>query len=355
MNKPSRRSRGGVTIQDVARLAGVSPMTVSRVVNGDKNVRDTTRGAVLDAVRALNYSPNVAARNLAGASATHIGLLYSNPGASYLSLFLVGALEGCRRLGCQLVIDSCGDTEQEQRDAARRLIDDPVEGVILPAPLSEIPHIAGEFEAAGVAVVSVAVGLTPPRGLNVRIDDFKAAYEMTRRLIALGHRELGFIRGHPNQSASEQRWCGFAAALREAGMDPAQAPVEQGYFSYRSGLEAAERLICRPSRPTAIFASNDDMAVATVAVAHRHGLQVPTDLSVVGFDDTSIATTVWPELSTVRQPITAMAEAALELLFNELRARGVGETTMPIEHVLAHEVIERESAAAPRARARLKA
>ena len=355
MSRPGRRGRGGVTIQDVARLAGVSPMTVSRVVNGEKNVREATREAVLAAVRSLDYTPNAAARSLAGAEATHIGLLHSNPSASYLSKFLVGALEGCRRAGCHLVVDSCGEGEAEERAAAMRLVDDQVDGVILPAPLSEFPHILGEFDAAGIPVVGVAVGKTPPDRLNVRIDDHRAAYDVTRHLLDLGHRRIGFIRGHPNQSASERRWRGFADALLEAGVDPARAAVEQGYFSYRSGLEAAERLLDRDPELTAVFASNDDMAAATVNVAHLRGLQVPEDLSVAGFDDTGIAITVWPELTTVRQPVEAMAEAALDLLLTELRARRSGGSVTPAEQVLEHTRVIRDSAAAPRARSRRKA
>jgi LacI family transcriptional regulator len=126
--------------------------------------------------------------------------------------------------------------------------------------------------------------------------------------------------------------------------------MEQGYFTYRSGLAASERLLSRPSPPSAIFASNDDMAAAAISVAHRRGLTVPGDLSVVGFDDTSLATTVWPELTTVRQPISAMAEAALELLLADLRGRRSGATRHSAERVLEHELIVRESSAPPGAR-----
>jgi LacI family transcriptional regulator len=124
-------------------------------------------------------------------------------------------------------------------------------------------------------------------------------------------------------------------------------PVEQGYFSYRSGLIAGERLLGRDNRPTAIFASNDDMAAATVSVAHRLGLAVPEDLSIVGFDDTALATSVWPELTTVKQPIAAMAEAALELLIADLRSRQNGATHKAGERVLSHALIIRESSGPP--------
>ncbi|MDP8993468.1 MAG: LacI family DNA-binding transcriptional regulator [Pseudomonadota bacterium] len=344
----SRRSRGSITIQDVARAAGVSAMTVSRVINGERNVRESTRAAVLDAIKRLNYSPNAAARSLAAGEATHIGLLYANPSAAYLSQFLVGALAGARRAGCHLVLEACeSETADEQAEATRRFVESGVDGVILPPPLSESRPIHAELAAAATPVVTVAMGLTEPGNLNVRIDDFAAAKAMTNHLLALGHRRIGFIRGHPNHSASAERARGFAAALDDYGLEAEQGPTEQGYFTYRSGLVGAERLLLRTPRPTAIFASNDDMAAAAVNVAHRRGLDVPKDLSVVGFDDTWPATTVWPELTTVRQPIAAMAEAALELLLADMRSHRSGGAPKESERVLDHELVVRESCGPP--------
>ena len=348
MSRPSRRSRGTTTIEDVARAAGVSAMTVSRVINGGKNVRDSTRAAVLDAVGKLNYSPNTAARSLAAGEATHIGLLYANPSAAYLSQFLIGALHAARRAGAHLVIESCeSEDADEQAEVTRRFATSDVEGVILPPPLSESQPILAELEAIGMPVVTVAMGLPQEDSLNIRIDDYAAAAGMTRHLLELGHRHIGFIKGHPNHIASHDRARGFADALGEYGIDAARAPVEQGYFTYRSGLTASERLLSRADPPTAIFASNDDMAAATVSVAHRRGLAVPDDLSVVGFDDTALATSVWPELTTVKQPISAMAEAALELLLADLRGRRAGTPRRRAERVLEHDLIVRESSGPP--------
>lgn len=176
MSRPSRRSRGSVTIEDVARIAGVSAMTVSRVINGEKNVRDTTRASVQEAISRLNYSPNSAARSLAAGQATHIGLLYANPSAAYLSQFLVGALDGARRAGCHLVIEACeSEGADEQAEATRRFLTTNVEGVILPPPLSESQAILAELQIAEIPVVTVAMGRPRAHALNVRIDDFAAA------------------------------------------------------------------------------------------------------------------------------------------------------------------------------------
>lgn len=344
MNKPSRRSRGTVTIEDVARLAGVSAMTVSRVINRGENVREGTRIKVLEAVERLRYSPNTAARNLAAGEATHIGLLYSNPSAAYLSQFLVGALDCARKAGVHLVIEACeSEDEAEQSEVARRFATADVDGVILPPPLSESVPILTELAVAETPAVTVAMGKLYENALNVRIDDFKAAAEMTNYLIALGHRTIGLIKGHPQQIASAERERGFLAAVEAANLEPEDVLVEQGYFTFRSGLDAGERLLDHSPRPTAIFASNDDMAAAVVSVAHRRGLEVPGDLSVVGFDDTAPATTVWPELTTIRQPVSAMAGAALDMLLSDIRGRRRGSPPNPAERVLDHELIVRES------------
>ncbi|KQN06858.1 LacI family DNA-binding transcriptional regulator [Sphingomonas sp. Leaf25] len=345
MDKPSRRSRGSVTVQDVARAAGVSAMTVSRVVNGGVNVRESTREAVNEAIERLNYWPNSAARSLAAGDATQIGLLYANPSLAYLSNFLIGALEGARKVGCHLVLEPCeGESAEAQAEATRRFASTAVQGVILPPPLSDSAPVQAELDAAGIPSVAVAIGVAQPGRLAVRIDDFAAAKAMTRHLLDQGHRRIGFIRGNPNNGASGERWRGFVAAIEAAGLDLADMPVEQGYFTFRSGMVAGERLIDRPDRPQAIFASNDDMAAAVISVAHRRGLHVPDDLSIVGFDDTSLATTTWPEITTVRQPIAAMAEAAVELLLARIRDQRAGQSRVAEERILDHELIVRESA-----------
>src|SRR5215213_3615309 len=167
MAKPSRRSRGTTTIEDVARAAGVSAMTVSRVINRGKSV--------LEAVRVLNYSPNTAARSLAAGEATHIGLLYANPSAAYLSQFLIGALKAARRAGAHLVLESCeSEDADEQAEVTRRFATSDVEGVVLPPPLSEAEPILAELAAIRIPVVTVARGVPQDDGLNVQIDDYAA-------------------------------------------------------------------------------------------------------------------------------------------------------------------------------------
>jgi LacI family transcriptional regulator len=249
----------------------------------------------------------------------------------------------------QLVLEKCDPTPGASRRAAR-LLAGAVVGVVLPPPLCESCVVRRELSAAHLPVVTVASGRPAAGTMCVRIDDYSAALEMTRYLIGLGHERLAFIKGHPNQSASEERWLGFTAALEEAsrarrgGRPPPR--MEQGFFSFRSGLDAARKLLEADPAPTAVFASNDDMAAAVIAEAHRRGLDVPRDLTVVGFDDTLIASTIWPELTTIQQPIARMAAEAVDMLVTAVRnSRRGGER---LHRLMPHALISRQSAAAPK-------
>jgi LacI family transcriptional regulator len=341
------RETGAPTIADVAALAGVSLMTVSRVINAEGNVRATTRAAVDAAIATLNYAPNRAARRLAGAAQLRIGLLYGNPSESYLNAFLLGSLEQASRADIQLVVQGASVAGEEGAVAARLLVSG-VDGVILPPPLSDLDAVLDLLTAANVPAVVVATGRRHAGLASVSIDDRGAAQAMTAHLLALGHRRIGFIMGNPAIAASAERLAGHRAALAAAGIAADAAPVAPGLFTYRSGLDAAERLLAADDPPTAIFASNDDMAAATVAVAHRRGLDVPRDLTVVGFDDGALATTIWPELTTIHQPIAEMSRTAVDVLAAMLRDRRTGTAAAPRHVVLDYRLVRRHSDAPPR-------
>lgn len=337
---------------DVAKRAGVSPMTVSRVMNSKSIVRESTRKKVAEAAAALNYTPNQEARILAGGKPVRVGFLYSMPSersGSYLTEVLLGLLNQISMNNVQLFVKKCdeGDLVIEQ---TQRLIDNGLDGIILPPPLGDNAAIIDLVVKAGIPVVLIACGQPDVRASAIGIDDRNAAYRMTRHLIELGHHRVGFIAGHPHQSASAPRLAGYQDAVAELGADAAPELVVQGMFNYRSGLDAAETLLALPERPTAIFASNDDMAAAAVAVAQRLGLDVPGDITVAGFDDTALATTIWPALTTVRQPTMEMAEAAVQCVVGRIQALRAGEPA-PAEHsVVDFTLVRRQSDAAPRIR-----
>lgn len=340
--KKSGSKKGAVTMTQVASHAGVSIMTVSRVMNNVRGVKARTREAVLAAVKELGYSPNAAARSLARFGAGRVGLLYSNPSASYLSQFLLGALDGAQRAGTLLVIEKCSMAPESETAAINRLIAGGAAGVILPSPHAESQTAISTLIDNGVVAVAVGTGRPMSEVHTVRLDDFAAAAEMTRHLLSLGHRRLGFIKGAPNQTASTARLLGFESEIRKAN-STASCVLEQGDFTYRSGLDAGERILNLPNPPTAILASNDDMAAGVLAAAHRRGLEVPGQLSVAGFDDTPIATTVWPELSTIRQPVADMAAAALAIIMDQSGSKARPSGREPVDRVLPHELIVRAS------------
>ncbi|HEX4241063.1 MAG TPA: LacI family DNA-binding transcriptional regulator [Steroidobacteraceae bacterium] len=331
----------------MAAYVGFAPMTVSRVINGEKNVRPETREAVQAAIAKLKYSPNLAARTLAGAEQIRVGLLYSNPSAAYLSEFLVGSLEQARLSHVQLVVEKC-DAKQHEEAVVRELLASGVDGVILPPPLCDSKRIHTVLMKAGALAIAVASASPRPGFLAVRIDDHAAAAAMTRHILSLGHRRIGFIQGNPDQTASAQRFAGYKTALAEAGIALDKSLVARGLFTYRSGLKAAEQLLSLPKPPTAIFASNDDMGAATVAVAHRHHLDVPADLTVCGFDDTDFSRSIWPELTTIRQPIADMSRAAMLLLVRKIRARRARRDEECKHVLLDFTLVRRDSDAAPR-------
>jgi LacI family transcriptional regulator len=330
--KPKHRKQGAPTIADVAAYAGFAPMTVSRVINGENNVRQETREAVQAAIVKLKYSPNLAARTLAGAEQVRIGMLYSNPSAAFLSEFLVGSLEQARLSHIQLVVEKC-DVDAHEDNVVRELLATGVDGIILPPPLCDSKRIHAVLMKADALAVAVA-SASPRAGLlAVRIDDHAAAVAMTRHILSLGHTRIGFIIGNPDQTASAQRLAGYKAALTEAEIPIDNSLIRQGLFTYRSGLKAADQLLSLAKPPTAIFASNDDMGAATVAVAHSHHLDVPKGLTVCGFDDTEFSRSIWPELTTIRQPIADMARSAMLLLLKKIKARREGRDE-DIKHAL---------------------
>ncbi|MBC2667302.1 LacI family DNA-binding transcriptional regulator [Novosphingobium flavum] len=343
----SRSQRNAPTIADVASHAGVSPMSVSRVINGETSVRPAIREKVEAAIAALNYAPSAAARQLAGGEETRIALVHANPSSAYLYEFLTGSLDRASALNLQLTVEKL-DEAAGPAEMIAHMRRGRVSGIVLPPPLCESGPMLAALSAAGIPVVAVAAGVPRPDIASVSIDDFRAAEAMTHHLVELGHRRIGFIRGNPDQSASERRYAGYCAALEQAGLTLDPAIVAQGYFTYRSGLDAAGAILDAREPPTAIFASNDDMAAATVAVAHARHLDVPGDLTVCGFDDTPLATTIWPELTTIRQPIGDMARRAVDLLVRQLRGKRPDGTAA--HELLDFELIRRQSDAAPRGR-----
>lgn len=333
------------TIVDVAREAGVSIKTVSRVLNHEPGVHESTRDAVLKVVEALSYRPKQSARSLAGGRSFLIGLLYYDPSAAFVGSVQQGATVRCRELGYHLVVESLHNDAPDLRQQIDRMVMAlRPDGMILTPPLCDNPEVLAALRASGTPCVL----MSPERDIrgvpSVRMDDVHAAEEITNLLLSLGHQRIAFIKGPPDQSASAARYEGFAAALRAHDLQPDPELIQPGNFTFASGRDAAHKLLSGRQRPTAVFASNDDMALGVLAAAHRLGLSVPNDLSVAGFDDSPAAALVWPPLTTVRQPVAEMARAAVEMLVIGNRADQSAPVDEQDQHkVLAHELVVRDS------------
>lgn len=338
--------RAAVTIYDVAKTAGVSAMTVSRVINDHQYVSDGTREKVWAAISELNFSPNLAAR-AARSGMVRIGALYSNPTSSNLGQFLMGAFQKSAEVGCQLLIEP-SPSEIDPVEAVKRLADAGVDGVILPPPLCDSEAVLDRVDRAGLVALSFASATPSKRTSAVRIDDFNGARAMTRFLIELGHEDIAIILGDPQHSPAQHREAGYRAAMAEAGLKVGAGRLLQGYFTYRSGLEAAQRLLDAGDLPTAVFACNDDMAAGALAAAHGIGIKIPGQLSVAGFDDTPVATTIWPELTTVHQPIAEMAARAVDILADQVRQIRSAERPEPVHEIAKCEIVARGSTTHPR-------
>jgi LacI family transcriptional regulator len=340
------------TVMDVARRAGVSAMTVSRVVNDGPRVAAATRARVRETIRVLGFVPNRAARSLRSRRSHWITVLGRSPTAaarvdtfSYLADLQAGVIARCRQQGYHAAFDSLAHDETDAvgavRELTRRLMPD---GMLVLPPLADDAALLAALAELVLPVVRIgprdrAASPTP----CVLMDDHAAAREMTQYLLRLGHRRIGFIQGHPEHASSVQRLAGFRAALRAQGLAAAREDIVPGDYSAESGGRAARLLLARSgARPSAIFASNDDMAAGCLAVAHELRLAVPGDVSVVGFDDTYVARMLCPALTTLRQPIYDMGYSAAHQL---LALIGGGEATACV--TFSHELIGRDSAASP--------
>jgi LacI family transcriptional regulator len=215
LNRPERAR--GATLVDVAQLAGVSRMTVSRVINEDARVREPTRLAVQAAIRELNYQPNLTARSLVMAGELRIGVIYSNPSAAFMSDFLVGVFEEASNAGARLVLLRGENGQPPAPHELQRLLAAGVQGVVLAPPLGECVVVREVLRTANLPVAVVAAGRPPTDAINVRIDDRQASQAMARHLLDLGHRRIGFIAGNPDQAASAERLEGARAAVAEVG------------------------------------------------------------------------------------------------------------------------------------------
>ena len=310
------RKSGQPTINDVARIAGVSKKTVSRVINRSPLLGEETRRRVEEVIGGLGYIPNPQARALALRRNFLIGLVHDNPNAQTVMNVQQGMLEALHGTEFEMVVRPLDRGSATMLEDLRHFLErQRLFGVLLMPPVSENDSVAQLCTDIGCRYVRMGSAPLDTSQRMVASNDREAVRIATDYLIAQGHRRIGLVAGpHGFRSARERR-LGFEEALAQAGIALPRSMVADGNYTFESGLVAAERLLDVIPRPTAIFSSNDEMAAGVIHAARQRGLDIPRDLSIIGFDDTPIAAHVWPPLTTVRWPIASMARsAALKLI-----------------------------------------
>ena len=329
-----------ITIRDVAKHAGVSIKTVSRVINNEEAVRDNTRANVVQAIEELGYVVNVSAQRLARGRSYTIGLVYHNASWHYITHVLKGVLETGRQAGYNIILHpfDAGHPD-EYHDVLRLVTQRSVDGFIFTPPSDNSAPLLNELQARQVPFMRLTPTDVERPFPFVTTTDRQGAFDMVRYLLSLGHKRIGFIRGPQDQKAGYDRFDGYKAALAEYCIDIDPTLIIQGDDYFATGYACTQTLLNVKPQPTAIFANNDEMASGVLAATHAMGISVPAEMSVAGFDDIPLSRQVWPALTTVRQPIHKMAELSTNLLIRILD----GEELPSPKYEIPTELIIRDS------------
>ena len=274
------------------------------------------------------------ARRLNSGGSKRIALIYTGSQVPWLGEVLISAFNATASFGAELVLRaSSGFTRKALEKLTLGVARNGLEGLLLLPPCAEL--LTGREVLSDMNVTAIATAGALPDMHTVRIDNRTAAVTMTEFLIRLGHRRIAFICGAPRHSDSYERRIGYEQAMKQANLPVGQELMADGEFTFESGRRAAAPLLDLADRPTAIFASNDEMAAGVLWVAQQRGLKLPDDLSVTGFDDTPTAMKTWPPLTTIRQPIAAMVERGVALLMESAReAKPAAHRDVVLDHVL---------------------
>lgn len=311
-----------LTIRDIAQLAGVSKSTVSRVLNAKQDVDPTTRERILQIIEKETFVRDMSAAKLAGGRSRLIGSLVPSLAWPLMPEILRGISDRVAQSPYELILYSITKEqihhEKAQYDVISRILQSNLaSGLLAVFPGPSLPYLT-ELCEKGFPVVIIDDREEPTSVPWVSADNRLGACAATRYLLQMGHRRIAYIQGPPEYRASQERYLGYCDALHEVGLVPDPTLVQQGDFTPTSGRPAANHFCTMVNRPTAIFASNDEVAYDVLTAAHEHGLRVPEELSIVGFDDIPPSTYLRPPLTTVRQPFYEMGRRAAELLLSLL-------------------------------------
>ena len=330
------------TINDIARLSGVSKKTVSRIINNSPLVRKDTREKVETLMREVGYTPDPLARGLAFRRSFLIGMVYDNPTAQYVVDMQNGALDALRGSSFELVVHPCDTRSPGYIEGVKRFVQQQkLHGVILVPRASEDQALADMLEEIGCRFTRIASLPLDDTSQMVITHDRDGAAEAADYLLSLGHRDIALITGPSAYRSAHERTAGFIEALHNRGIElPPGRIIEAGY-TFESGVAAAEKLLLGKQRPTAIFTGNDEMAAGVYKVAMRAGISIPRELSIVGYDDSPLASRLWPSLTSVRRNTRDTGRTAAAMLLQP-----EGKNAMPIASVRPH-LIVRDSCQPP--------
>ena len=303
MRKPSRLS-------EVAKLAGVAPITASRAIRGEGYVSEDARARIMEAAAQLNYAPDMVARRMRGEKSKLIGIFVNNFGSLALHEIAKEISSEARARGYDIVLFNAERFDGPDRAGTRDMLANLCAGLILPMPNAEDGYL-GELERRQLPCVFVNFEARPMALPVVVIENRQGARTAVEHLLSLGHRRIAFIAGSKNTGQSAQRQAGYVDALRDAGIAADPALIVPGLFNQNGGHAATQQLLALADPPTAIFAANDEMAFGAIDAIHSRGLRVPADISVIGFDDIATSCHIHPPLTTMRQPLTALGASAV--------------------------------------------
>ncbi len=336
-NKGKRKS----TINDVAKLAGVSKKTVSRVINNALSVSESTRRNVQTVIKAINFQPNVQARGLAFRHSFLVGVIYDNPNPQYTVNMQQGILDGLKGSGYELVVHPCERDRSDFVDEARQFIErQKLRGVILTPSVSEDERMAEMLREIGCDYLRIA---------SLKLDDDKHMFVshdrhggtlVARHLCELGHKRIAFVTGKEGFRSSEERQKGFEIGLAEFNLALDKKYIARGEYTFESGIAAGHQLLALKPMPTAIFAANDEMAAGVMQAMRIKNLRAPDNISIIGFDDFQIALNVWPRLTTVHSPTSTIGRLAAQHLLSMSESEQPAPESIPW-------LVERESSGPP--------
>jgi LacI family transcriptional regulator len=338
---------GHATIKAVARLAGVSVATVSRVLNDSGPVKEETRLRILDVVQSLGYVPHGAARSLTTKQTDTLGVLLPDIYGEFFSELIRGIDSAARRQGYHVLVSGSHQDREEVR-AVLRALRGRVDGLILMTPTSDMLDALRSIPPDSIPAVLLNC---PPGGLpfdSINVDHYGGAVAMVHHLAGLGHLRIAFIQGPPDNHDARERLRGYRDAGRGLGLDMAKELEVSGDFSEAAGCLAGERLLELDPRPAAVFAANDAMAIGCLHALREAGVRVPEETAVAGFDDIPIARFMSPPLTSVGVPIAELGALAMERLLEAVRQRedGMSPPSPPRHQVLPPTLMVRGSCGA---------